>query len=131
MLCIIFPEYSQLFSLAEMQFVLLQAISLHMYNICMLTFQMIKMMIVVVLLYAVCWLPCHVLYIIGDADDSVFLWDDIKYVWNAGLPPGGQPFVLQPICVYLDEQTIQGRVPGTSFIPVFVALNLDLNQDKV
>ncbi|XP_069124696.1 RYamide receptor-like [Argopecten irradians] len=43
--------------------------------------KIIKMMITVVIIYAICWLPLHVLNIAGDVDPSVYDVKGMNYIW--------------------------------------------------
>ena len=44
--------------------------------------QMIKMMVVVVLLYAVCWLPLHALQLATDENPEIFInVKNLRYIW--------------------------------------------------
>ena len=46
---------------------------------------MVKMMIIVVLVYGMCWLPIHIVTLIGDYDPSVYELEYIKLIWNASM----------------------------------------------
>ncbi|ESO89275.1 hypothetical protein LOTGIDRAFT_105957 [Lottia gigantea] len=43
--------------------------------------RLIKMIIIVVTIYAVCWLPLHVVTLIGDQDPTIFDSDYMVYLW--------------------------------------------------
>ncbi|KAK3091383.1 hypothetical protein FSP39_019456 [Pinctada imbricata] len=71
--------------------------------------KMIKMMIVVVVLYAVCWLPCHLLTIIGDANDAIYNWNDIKYVFNSAFLLAASHSCCNPIVyVWMNKRFMNG-----------------------
>ena len=42
---------------------------------------MVKMMITVVIIYALCWLPLHSITLIGDAHPSIYSYKYIQTVW--------------------------------------------------
>lgn len=44
---------------------------------------MLKMMITVVVIYALCWLPLHTITLAGDADESIWTYRHIQTVWIA------------------------------------------------
>lgn len=44
---------------------------------------MVKMMIVVVLVYAICWLPLHAITIAADEDTGLYDVDYYPYVWTS------------------------------------------------
>ena len=46
-------------------------------------FQMVKMMITVVIIYALCWLPLHTLTILGDVHQEIYDFRYIQVVWIA------------------------------------------------
>lgn len=46
---------------------------------------MVKMMIIVVLVYGMCWLPIHIVTLIGDYDPSVYELEHLKLIWNASM----------------------------------------------
>lgn len=46
-------------------------------------FQMVKMMITVVIIYALCWLPLHTITIAGDLHPTVWNFPYIQVVWIA------------------------------------------------
>ncbi|XP_060066614.1 RYamide receptor-like [Ylistrum balloti] len=43
--------------------------------------KIIKMMITVVIIYAICWLPLHALNIAGDVDPSIYDIKGMNYIW--------------------------------------------------
>ncbi|XP_076368816.1 RYamide receptor-like [Tachypleus tridentatus] len=43
--------------------------------------KMVKMMIIVVSVFTICWLPLNILIVIGDQDPSIWNVQNIKYVW--------------------------------------------------
>ncbi|XP_013411110.1 tachykinin-like peptides receptor 99D isoform X2 [Lingula anatina] len=43
--------------------------------------RVVKMLIVVVLLFAVCWLPYHVFFLLQFEHDHIFHYDGIQYIW--------------------------------------------------
>ena len=55
-------------------------VSLHVAALCL---QMVKMMIAVVLIYAVCWLPLHTITLVGESYDQIFSYRYIQPVWIA------------------------------------------------
>lgn|SRR6218665_549205 len=46
-------------------------------------FQMVKMMITVVVIYALCWLPLHCITLVGDTHPSVWQFPHIQTIWIA------------------------------------------------
>ena len=58
-----------------------------MYEICTYSFvqfyfQIIKMMIVVVIIYTICWLPIHVITIAGDINKTLYNTPGMHIVWT-------------------------------------------------
>ena len=45
--------------------------------------QMVKMMITVVVIYAICWLPLHTITLVGDSYDEVYSYPYIHVIWTA------------------------------------------------
>ncbi|CAG0919366.1 unnamed protein product [Notodromas monacha] len=45
--------------------------------------KVIKMMLMVVLVYTLCWIPQHTLTILGDAHEAIWAYDQIAWVWFA------------------------------------------------
>ena len=43
--------------------------------------QMVKMMITVVIIYAMCWLPLHTITLVGDAHPNIWTYRYIQIVW--------------------------------------------------
>ena len=46
-------------------------------------FQMVKMMIFMVIIYALCWLPLHAVTLVGDANPDTWRFKYIQVVWIA------------------------------------------------
>lgn len=43
---------------------------------------MVKMMIIVVLVYGMCWLPIHIVTLVGDYDPRLYEQEYTKLIWN-------------------------------------------------
>lgn len=44
---------------------------------------MVKMMITVVIIYALCWLPLHTITLVGDAHEQIYHYRYIQVIWIA------------------------------------------------
>uniref|UniRef100_T1J5B0 G-protein coupled receptors family 1 profile domain-containing protein n=1 Tax=Strigamia maritima TaxID=126957 RepID=T1J5B0_STRMM len=46
-----------------------------------LFYEMIRMMIIVVIIFTICWLPMNTLIVVADQDDSIWRFEHIVYIW--------------------------------------------------
>ena len=48
----------------------------------LISFQMVKMFITVVIIYALCWLPFHTITLVGDTHEEIWRFEYIHVVWS-------------------------------------------------
>ena len=83
------------------------------------------MMIVVVVVFTLCWSPLNVLIIIGDIDDSIWYYNWISYLWFAFHWLAMSHTVCNPIIYcWMNNKFRDGLVMFMSGCPFTIKSNL-------